>query len=417
MISGPKGTYDLYGDKIEVYQYIIKVIEKITKRYNIKQIITPNIEHTELFLRGVGDTTDIVNKEMYTFMDKGDRSISLRPEGTAGVARSLIENKLYGGLMPLKFYYVNTNYRYEKPQAGRFREFRQFGVEYFGADSFKADVEVISLAYAFFKEIGIKSLTLKINSLGDRECRKNYNEVVKKFIDLNLNELCPTCKERAAKNPLRVFDCKNEKCQEIMKDAPTILSVLGTECKAHFDNVIKGLEILNIPYIIDERLVRGLDYYTKTVFEFISNDIGAQGTVCGGGRYDHLIEECGGPAVSAIGFGLGLERLMLTIESLGINVDINSNVDMYIACTDEESSFVAMDLADKIRAANMSAVIDIVDKGLKAQMKYADKIFARFSTVIGTNEMETKKLIIKDMVTGEKMDVSFNNICEFLGGK
>lgn len=417
MIKGPRGTYDMYGDKIEVYQYIIEKIEKITRQYNVKQIITPNIEYTELFLRGVGDTTDIVNKEMYTFLDKGDRSITLRPEGTAGVARCLIENKLYGGLMPLKYYYINTNYRYEKPQAGRFREFRQFGIEYFGAASFKADIEVISLAYSFFREIGIKSLTLKINSLGDRQCRENYNKIVKKYIDRNLERLCPTCKERAEKNPLRVFDCKNIDCQEIMEDAPTILSVLGDECRSHFDNVIKGLEVLGIPYEIDERLVRGLDYYTKTVFEFISNDIGAQGTVCGGGRYDHLIEECGGPKVPAIGFGLGLERLMLTIESLGIDIDTKSDIDIFIATTDQTTDLVAMGLAKGIRDNGFSVVTDIVGKGLKAQMKYADKISAKYSTVIGTDEINNKTLIIKDMVLGEKTEISFDGISEFLGGK
>ena len=318
MINIPKGTKDVLPQESYKWHYVEDLARKTAKDFCASEIRTPTFEHTELFLRGVGDTTDIVNKEMYTFEDKGGRSITLKPEGTAGVARAFIENSLYAGAQPTKMYYITPVFRYERPQAGRLREHHQFGVEYYGSDSPYADVEVMMIAKTFFDRLGIRKLQLNINSIGCRKCRKDYNEALKEYLRSELDKMCPTCRERFEKNPLRILDCKEEGCKAITAGAPVILDYLCDDCRAHHESVCAQLTKLGIDFKVNPHIVRGLDYYTRTVFEFISSDIGAQGTVSGGGRYNDLIEDVGGKPCPAVGFGMGLERLILTMEALGL---------------------------------------------------------------------------------------------------
>lgn len=335
MINIPKGTKDvLPGDSYQ-WQYVEGIAREVAKLYNLKEIRTPVFEHTELFLRGVGDTTDIVTKEMYTFRDKGDRSITLKPEGTAGAARSYIENGLAGGAQPVKMYYIIPAFRYERPQAGRLREFHKFGVEVFGAKGADADAEVISLADSLLRRLGIR-VKLHINSIGCPQCRAAYNKALKEYFAPHLEELCPDCRARYEKNPLRLLDCKEESCKKINRDAPVILDYLCPECREHFEALKGYLDLAGIGYEIDPRIVRGLDYYTRTVFEFVSEDIGAQGTVCGGGRYDGLIEEIGGAPTPAVGFAAGIERLLMVMEAAGTKPPAPKGPKVYLAGLDAE---------------------------------------------------------------------------------
>ncbi len=408
----PRGTQDFFGDRMDIINFIEDTCRDLLKKFNVSELRTPTFEHTELFLRGVGETTDIVSKEMYTFMDKGDRSITLKPEGTAGAVRAYIENKMYAGVMPVKLFYLTSCFRYEKPQAGRFREFHQLGVEYFGSFEPKTEVEIIAFCDTLLKKLGINNVELHINSLGDNECRQKYNETFKQFIDSKVDCLCDTCKDRADKNPLRTLDCKNPSCQEVLKDAPIVLDVLGDECKKHFEGVKKGLDALGIEYKVDARMVRGLDYYTKTVFEFITNDIGSQGTVLGGGRYDNLVEEFGGQKTGAVGFGLGIERALMLIEKN--QTEVPKNVpSIFIGSLGEEEALMATTLVHKLRLNGINAESDIVGRTLKNQMKYADKSQAVYSAIIGESELSAKELTIKKMETGEKCVVEFDNIIEF----
>lgn len=333
MINIPKGTKDVLPADSYKWQYVEGVARETAKLFNLKEIRTPVFEHTELFLRGVGDTTDIVTKEMYTFRDKGDRSITLKPEGTAGAARSFIENGMGNGVLPAKMYYLIPAFRYERPQAGRLREFHQFGVEVFGAKGADTDAEVISLADSLLKKLGL-NVKLHINSIGCPTCRAAYNKALKEYFAPRLHELCRDCQARFEKNPLRLLDCKEESCRAINKDAPVILDYLCPECREHFENLKECLALAGIGYEIDPRIVRGLDYYTRTVFEFVSEDIGAQGTVCGGGRYDGLIGEIGGSATPAVGFAAGIERLLLVMESTGVKIPEADSPVVYIAGMD-----------------------------------------------------------------------------------
>ncbi len=408
----PRGTQDFFGNRMDIINFIEETCRELLKKFNISELRTPTFEHTELFLRGVGETTDIVSKEMYTFLDKADRSITLKPEGTAGAVRAYIENKMYAGVMPVKLFYLTSCFRYEKPQAGRFREFHQLGVEYFGSFAPQTEIEIIAFCDTLLKALGINNVELHINSLGDNECRKKYNEKFKSFIDSRIDDLCDTCKERAQKNPLRTLDCKNPSCQDVLKDAPVVLDSLGDDCKNHFEKVKNGLDILGINYTVDEKMVRGLDYYTKTVFEFITNDIGSQGTVLGGGRYDNLVEEFGGQKTGAVGFGLGIERILMLIEKNNIN--INKNIPMiFIGSLGEEESLFATSLVHKLRLSGINAESDIVGRTLKNQMKYADKSESRYSTIIGESELESKELTIKNMETGEKTKVMIDDLVGF----
>ena len=413
MISIPKGTKDVLPQESFKWHYVESKVKKVALDFNIKEIRTPTFEHTELFLRGVGDTTDIVNKEMYTFNDKGDRSMTLKPEGTAGVARAFIENSLYANTQPTKMYYITPVFRYERPQAGRLREHHQFGIEYYGSESYMADVEVMLVAKTIFDRLGIKELQLNINSIGCPECRKKYNEALKAYLKDNYDNLCDTCKERFEKNPLRILDCKEEKCKAITAKAPVILDYLCDDCKTHHENVLKELDKLNIPYVVNPHIVRGLDYYTRTVFEFVSTSIGAQGTVCGGGRYNNLVEQVGGKPCPAVGFGMGLERLILTLESLGLSVGDEEVPDLYIATLSDKAKDIIMLFANNLRSKGISVEIDLMDRSFKGQLKYANKIGAKYMLVIGDDEIDTNDAKIKDMLTGQETPVKLNEIEKF----
>lgn len=412
MISIPKGTKDMLPEDAYKWHYVESKARETAALFGFKEIRTPMFEHTELFQRGVGETTDIVTKEMYTFLDKGNRSMTLRPEGTAGVARAFIENGLAQGVMPMKAYYLASVFRYERPQNGRLREHHQFGVELYGSDLPAADVEVISLAYAFLKSVGLKSLELNLNSIGCKTCRAEFNAALKKYIGDNLDNMCRQCRERFDKNPLRILDCKEEKCKVITAGAPKITDYLCDDCKAHLESVQNMLAALKIPFTVNPSVVRGLDYYTRTVFEFVSKDIGAQGTVCGGGRYNNLVEEVGGKSTPAVGFGLGLERLLLVLENTGNLVAEKERDDLYIASMGERACAYVPVLVSDLRAQGVKTEFDIMARGLKAQMKYADKNGAKFVVVIGDDEIDRGTVTVKRMETGETVEVAIDKIAE-----
>lgn len=410
MINIPKGTKDMLPSEAYKWHYVEDIARRTAHSFGFKEIRTPTFEHTELFLRGVGETTDIVNKEMYTFNDKGDRSMTLRPEGTAGVARSYIENGLAQNGLPLKTYYIASIFRYEKPQNGRLREHHQFGVEMYGSDLPKADVEVISLANTFLRNVGLTELALNINSIGCKECRAKYNQALKEYIGANLEGMCATCKSRFDKNPLRILDCKEERCKAITANAPKILDYLCDDCKEHFEGVQKGLTALGIAFTVNPGIVRGLDYYTRTVFEFVSTDIGAQGTVCGGGRYNHLVEEVGGKPTPAAGFGLGLERLLLVLENTNNLRAEEKGIDVYVAPLGERASDESQAICQQLRQAGLSAETDLMGRSLKAQMKYADKINAHYVAIIGDDELDQGVATVKNMKEGESKQITLDDL-------
>lgn len=412
MISIPKGTKDMLPQDAYKWHYVESVARETAALFGFREIRTPMFEHTELFTRGVGETTDIVTKEMYTFLDKGGRSMTLRPEGTAGVARAFIENGLAQQTLPMKAYYLASVFRYERPQNGRLREHHQFGVELYGSELPSADAEVIALAHTFLTKAGLKSLSLNINSIGCRECRAKYNAALKEYIGANLNNMCTACRDRFDRNPLRILDCKEEKCRAITAGAPRITDFLCDGCREHFAEVQNTLARLNIPFAVNPSIVRGLDYYTRTVFEFVSDDIGAQGTVCGGGRYNHLVEEVGGKPTAAVGFGLGLERLLMVLENTGALTAEPERSDVYLAALGERAAEYVPVLAAKLRAAGVKTEFDLMGRGLKAQMKYADKCGARFSAVIGDEEMTRGSAALKNMETGESAECAFGAFAE-----
>lgn len=417
MIVIPKGTKDVTPAQSYRWHYVEGVVREIARAYCIDEIRTPTFEHTELYLRGVGDTTDIVNKEMYTFEDKGGRSITLKPEGTAGVARAFIENSLYAAAQPTKMYYLTPVFRYEKPQAGRLREHHQFGIEYFGSDSPAADVEVISVAKTLFDRLGIANLTLHLNSIGCADCRKRYNEALKAYLQSRLDDMCPVCRDRFDKNPLRILDCKEEGCRRITAQAPTVQEYLCDACKAHQTAVCEGLDALEIVYVIDPRIVRGLDYYTRTVFEFVSDNIGAQGTVCGGGRYNRLVEEVGGKPTPAVGFGMGVERLLLTLDNLGLPCGSPYTPDVYVAPLCARAKTRALTLSASLRAAGLAVTGDLMDRSFKAQLKYADKIGAKYLLLLGEDELNEGVANLKDMASGESEKIALGDAAAYLTGK
>ncbi|MBQ4269289.1 MAG: histidine--tRNA ligase [Clostridia bacterium] len=408
MINIPKGTKDVLPEESYKWQYVEGVARELSTLFNLKEIRTPVFEHTELFLRGVGETTDVVTKEMYTFKDKGDRSITLKPEGTAGVGRSFIENGLQNGVLPAKMYYIIPAFRYERPQAGRLREFHQFGVETFGAKGADADAETIMIADTLLKKLGL-NVKLYINSIGCPTCRKAYNQALKTFFAPHLDGLCYDCKTRYEKNPLRLLDCKEENCKKINADAPKILDCLCDDCKAHFESLKEYLALAGIEYEINPRIVRGLDYYTRTVFEFVSTDIGAQGTVCGGGRYDGLIAELGGNPCPAVGFAVGIERLLMVMEQVGAFLPEPKKPTVYIAGMDGDSRKKAFEIAAKLRRNGVFAETDHMERSVKAQFKYADKIGAKSVAVIGGNELLEGVMNVKNMATGESEKVAFDD--------
>ena len=401
-----KGTKDVLPSEVYKNQYIEATCLTVAENFGYKEMRTPVFEHTELFQRGVGDTTDVVQKEMYTFDDKGGRSITLRPEGTAGAARSFLENGLSNEALPQKICYLTSCYRYEKPQAGRLREFHQFGIECFGATSPLADAEMIALAKQIFDELGVKDLHLELNSIGCPTCRAEYHKALKEYFASRVDDLCDTCRDRLDRNPMRILDCKSPVCSEIAKDAPVVLDYLCDECKEHFEKTKSYLDAMNIEYIVNPQIVRGLDYYTKTVFEFVADSIGAQGTVCGGGRYDGLIEELGGQHTPSLGFAMGLERLQLVMEAQGCEFPEPSRPDLFIVAMGDKATLKAVEIAKDMRDEGYSVVYDLNGRSLRAQMKYADKINAKYNVVIGDNEVDTKSAVLKDMATGEQSNIS-----------
>ena len=401
-----KGTKDILPAESYKNQYIESTCLSVAEKFGYKEMRTPVFEHTELFQRGVGDTTDVVQKEMYTFDDKGGRSITLRPEGTAGAARAFLENGLCNEALPQKICYLTSCYRYEKPQAGRLREFHQFGIECFGATSPLADAEMISLAKNVFDELGVKDLHLEINSIGCPTCRGEYHKALKEYFGARKDELCDTCRDRLDRNPMRILDCKSPVCSEIAAGAPVVLDYLCDDCREHFENVKKYLGAMNIEYTVNPQIVRGLDYYTKTVFEFIADSIGAQGTVCGGGRYDGLIEELGGQKTPSLGFAMGLERLQLVMDAQGCEYPDAGKADLFIVAMGDKAKLKAVEIAKDMREEGFSVLNDLNDRSIRAQMKYADKVGARFNVVIGDNEIETDKAELKNMTTGEKNEIS-----------
>lgn len=408
-----KGTKDVLPNESYKNQYIEATCLGVAENFGYKEMRTPVFEHTELFQRGVGDTTDVVQKEMYTFDDKGGRSITLRPEGTAGAARAFLENGLSNEALPQKICYLTSCYRYEKPQAGRLREFHQFGIECFGATSPLADAEMISLAKQIFDELGVKDLHLELNSIGCPECRAEYHKALKEYFSQYKDKLCDTCNDRLERNPMRILDCKSPVCSEIAKGAPVVLDYLCDECREHFQKVKSYLDAANIEYIVNPQIVRGLDYYTKTVFEFVSDAIGSQGTVCGGGRYDGLLEELGGQHTPSLGFGMGLERLQLVMEAQGCNFPEPSRPDLFIVAMGEKATLKAVEIAKDMRDEGFSVVYDLNGRSLRAQMKYADKLGSKFNVVIGDNEVENKVVSLKDMATGESSEI---NLDTFVNG-
>ena len=406
MIQKPKGTKDILPDEVYKWQYIESKIKDIFENAGMKEIRVPVFEHTELFSRGVGETTDVVQKEMYTFEDKGGRSITLRPEGTAGVVRSYIENGMASQPTPIKLWYEMAMYRYENVQKGRLREFRQIGTEVFGTSSYLADVECIMLGVKIFKELNIPNIKLNLNSIGCPECRRKYQEALREFIRPNLEKYCDTCKTRFEKNPMRILDCKEKKCKEMNQGAPIILDYLCDDCREHFDKVKKMLTDLGVDFEIDAGIVRGLDYYTRTVFEFVSEDDGL--TVLGGGRYDGLVKEVGGQDTPAVGFAMGAERLLEVFERYNKDVAKPKVMDLYVANIGEKVNEFATELVLKLRDKGVFVEKDICERSLKAQFKYADKNNAKFVLTLGDDEVETKKAKIKNMQSGEETAVELN---------
>ena len=417
LTEAPKGTKDIYGSYMEEWQRVEQVMRELCSDFGIKEIRIPIFEHTELYLRGVGETTDIVQKEMYTFKDKADRSITLRPEGTAGVARSFIEHGMYNNPQPTRRFYIGPMFRYENTQKGRQRQFHQFGVEMLGSYSPALDAEAISVVAELLKRLGIKDVELRINSLGCNECRQRYNTALKEYIGSNIDKLCDDCKSRFDKNPLRVLDCKEESCQRIIAEAPVVLDYLDDECKEHFETVKAILDDMGIKYTVDEKIVRGLDYYTRTVFEFVANGIGAQGTVCGGGRYDNLIAECGGQPMGCAGFAVGIERLLLMLEAQNGEFKETNEMDIYIGSIGKKGLVKSQGIAYRMRSEGIRAEGDSVGRSVKAQMKYANKIGAKYSVILGDNEIAEDTANLKNMETGEQEQIKVSELVEIMKKK
>lgn len=414
LTNAPKGTKDIMMDQVYKWHYVEKKWKEICARYGFKEIRTPIFEHTELFQRGVGDTTDIVQKEMYTFEDHGGRSITLKPEGTSPAVRAFIEHKQYAEVQPIKLYYDIPCFRYEKPQSGRLRQFHQFGVETFGTTNMVADAEIIAIGYDFLTSMGVTDLTLEINSVGCPECRAKHRKALKDFLAPKYDQLCDTCKSRFEKNPMRILDCKSPIDQELVQGAPMMVDFLCDDCKNAFEDLQKNLDALEIPYVINPKIVRGLDYYTKTAFEFVTNSLGAQGTVCGGGRYDNLVEEVGGPPIPGVGFGLGKERLLMLMEANGVEIPKPSDCDVFIATMGEAAKLYGQKLLFNLRRNGIKCQIDDLQRNFKGQFKYADRLGAKYAVVIGDNELETGVATLKDMEKGEQSEVKFDDLIDEL---
>ena len=415
LTKAPRGTKDITPKDAYKWNYVENKFREICSLFGYEEMRTPVFEHTELFKRSVGDTTDIVQKEMYSFTDKGGRDITLKPEGTAGVVRAFIENKLYADTQPTKLFYITPCFRYERPQAGRQRQFHQFGIEALGSDKPSLDAEVIALAVQFFTKVGLKDLAVSINSGGCPTCRAEYNARLKEYLDAKSDVLCETCLERKDKNPMRVIDCKNPTCKENLNDIPFMVDHICDDCKDHFEKLQTYLKEMDINFVVDKTIVRGLDYYKKTAFEIISNDIGSQSTVCGGGRYDGLVEQLGGPkGVSGIGFALGAERLLLTMENNNIEIENPYATDIFIVTIGDEAKTKSFKLLKDLRTNHISAENDHLDRSVKAQFKYSDKINAKFTIVIGDDELANDTATLKNMSTSEQTTIKLSEIVQEL---
>jgi len=414
LTNAPKGTKDILPDQIHKWHYVEEQWKDICRRYGFKEVRTPVFEHTELFTRGIGDTTDVVQKEMYTFEDHGGRSITLKPEGTSPAVRAFIEHKQYAEVQPTKIHYITPCYRYEKPQSGRLREFHQFGIEVFGTPNMMADSEVISLGYDFLTSLGITEIELRINSVGCPDCRKKHRAALREFLTPKYDQLCDTCKTRFDKNPMRILDCKSPICHELVQGAPMMIDYLCDDCKDSFEELQNNLKAMEIPFTVDPGIVRGLDYYTKTAFEFVTTKIGAQGTVCGGGRYDHLIEEVGGPPIPGVGFGLGIERLLLLMEANDAHFPEPDKLDVFIAVMGDAAKAYGLKLCRELRAKGLSAEMDTLARNIKNQFKYANRLNAKYTVVIGENELAEGAAAVKDMEKQEQHNVKFEDLYEVL---
>ncbi len=407
----PKGTQDWYGSDMHKRTIIEAAARELCRVYNIKEVITPVFEHTVLFQRGVGETTDVVQKEMYTFEDKGHRSITLKPEGTAGAIRAYLENNMYAEPAPAKLFYVTPAFRYEQPQSGRLRQHHQFGVEFVGSKSPLVEVELISLVTTFIRKIGLKDAKLHINSIGCANCRKTYNEALLSYLREHEEQLCPTCRERMKKNPLRVIDCKVPECKEIVKDAPRTVDYLDDECREHFEELQSLLTEMNIPFEIDTGIVRGLDYYTKTVFEFVNND---GFTLCGGGRYDNLVHEIDEKQnIPSVGFGMGIERIIYFLDKEGVELAPEPAIELYVGVLGKEARAKAYKIVQALRMAGVVVETDYMDRSVKAQMKYANKLGAKHTVILGENELDSNEANIKNMETGEQTKVALDAIAAY----
>ena len=414
MINIPKGTKDVLPFDSYKWQYAEAVARETCRLYNFREIRTPVFEHTELFTRSIGDDTDVVKKEMYTFLDKGDRSITLKPEGTAPVARSFVENALDACSLPLKMFYITPVFRYENPQAGRLREHHQFGVELYGGDNALLDYEVISLAHSFLSKMGVSGLVLNLNSIGCEHCRGKYNEALKAYLKSRLSDMCPTCRERFERNPLRILDCKVSGCKEIVKDAPKILDYICDDCKTHMSELESLLKAGGIEYQINPNIVRGLDYYTKTVFEFVTTALGSQGTVCGGGRYNHLVESVGGKPTPCVGFGLGLERLLMLLDALGKEIVDNNRPELFVVCQNPALLADCRKIVATLRNGGIAAETEYTGRSVKAQFRYADKQNSKFVTVIGESEIQSGKINVKRLSDGSQEEIEIKNIAAYI---
>lgn len=405
----PNGTKDMIPAEAHKWHTVEKVVSETAECFGFKEIRFPMFEETGLFKRSVGDTTDVVQKEMYTVSSKGDDTFTLRPEGTAGTVRAVLQNGLLNEALPLKTYYIISCFRHEKAQKGRLREFHQFGVEMFGSKSYLADADVIALAQSVLLRLGIENTVLNINSIGCPHCREKYQQALREYFGKFTDKLCGTCLSRMEKNPMRILDCKSEICSDIAKDAPIILDFLCDECKEHFENLKENLTERGIAFKVNPKIVRGLDYYTKTVFEFVSDSIGAQGTICGGGRYDGLVEQLGGQPTPALGFAMGIERLLLTMEAENCEFNQPKTCDIYIAAMGKAAEKKTVSLVSMLRDEGYHAESDVMGRGLKAQMKYADKMGAKFTLVLGDNELESGKAKLKNMKKGEETEISLGD--------
>ena len=419
MLQKPKGTYDIYGDRALEQLYFKKLVEALMDKYNAKYFETPIFESSELFHRGVGETTDIVSKETYDFKDRGDRNLTLRPEGTAGIVRCFIENKLYAESLPLKAWYLGPMFRYERPQAGRYREFYQFGFEAFGSADPMMDAEVIGIVVNLFKILGLKGVSVNVNTLGDKESRENYRQALLDYFKPYLNDLCEDCQRRYEKNPLRILDCKVDGDKDIMKKAPKMTDYLNEESKKHFEKVQEYLEAMGIDYKVNSNIVRGLDYYTHTVFEVVADieGFGAQNVLAGGGRYDHLVENIGGPSVPGVGFAVGLERLFLALQAEKIDIREIVCPDVYIFSAGDEQKPYVLSVANDLRMSGFNVEIDYNSRNFKSNFKQADKMNVKYIIIIGEEEVNSKILTVKNNETKEEYKVKLDELIEFLDEK